>query len=619
MNPGNLRQQLLNEDEFAIDLLVDMRRNVIIANVILYLALFGLLAILVGPWVSFGAVAFLGLDPMQIGFTRLLHMDGMSTICLMCAIVGWSAWLVHKSKGALVISAIIGGVGIATRSVDVVVIGILATIVVVDALLVQRGSIGRAIRQSCSRIIPLVIWTLLSLLTIFAIWPALWVAPVGTLRRLRSDTEALALVNHAASMLYRGESIRRDPGWLFYPIMLAIRTNPLTVLGLILALSMLIIPSSNGNPLNKRLVVHLTTFAITYMVLLGLADKKLDRYALPILASMNLIAMLGAIAFICWASRFLTRINPVLTRSIPLAVVAIMLLGQSGIAARQAPYYENYVSPLVGGSANIETRFSIANGEALRPIAEALKSHPEISVDDVGVLIWNRALEFYLLGPVFEIGRGNNAQGLISLFANDYVIVTPTELNRGLYAPQIANWFGTLTPFVAVTDMGKTVAHIYDLSNVHIPYELVLGTWPAFAYANGAELLAIPKLGSVTQGERVKILSLWQANEDGVELTLSQELVDSTGEVVFTTQRNITANYTADVLNMSFDLPADIQPGTYTIRLIVTERDSNVPLDAATIPDGIPFGTAMPIGQLVVKSPTVPTPTATPATPDDSD
>lgn len=63
-------------DQLPIDILNEMRQAMILANVALYVVLFALFARLIGMWPGAVAVLFLGLDPMQIGFTRCCTWTG---------------------------------------------------------------------------------------------------------------------------------------------------------------------------------------------------------------------------------------------------------------------------------------------------------------------------------------------------------------------------------------------------------------------------------------------------------------------------------------------------------------------------------------------------------------
>ena len=343
IGPSSVGKLIENSDQRPIDLLVEMRRTIILANVALYLLLFVLLNVVLGRFAATVSVLFLGLDPMQIGFTRLLHMDGFSTMALIVATAGWSVWLLRQSRSALVCSAVCGGLAMATRSADAVLPAILVVISIVDALILARGSVRQALRAAWSQIRALLIWCGIGAVTFIALWPAIWVAPIATLRQLRSDGAALALEAHASNVLFRGEVIHRDPGVLYYPIMLAIRTNPLTIFGLLFAISLLFLPTDPLVSNLRRLAAHFLTFALVYLMMLTVAAKKLDRYALPAMATLSLVAIIGFIGIAHWLKgRVTVRSRTMATVSFIGAIAAIVLV-QAGIAGRSAPYYEDYL------------------------------------------------------------------------------------------------------------------------------------------------------------------------------------------------------------------------------------------------------------------------------------
>ena len=109
---SDIRQRVIPSGERPIDVLVQLRKAMIIANAIIVLALFFTLGPLVGRWASFAATAYLSLDPMQIGFTRLLHLDGLSSGLLLLAVISWFHYLQRGSRVGLILSAIAAGLAL---------------------------------------------------------------------------------------------------------------------------------------------------------------------------------------------------------------------------------------------------------------------------------------------------------------------------------------------------------------------------------------------------------------------------------------------------------------------------------------------------------------------------
>ena len=77
----------------------------------------------------------------------------------------------------------------------------------------------------------LLIWGLSAAAIFFLLYPAMWVAPMKTMLRMRTTAENFSETAHAVN--YFNGSNARDPGPLFYPVVLAFRSTPILWLGLI--------------------------------------------------------------------------------------------------------------------------------------------------------------------------------------------------------------------------------------------------------------------------------------------------------------------------------------------------------------------------------------------------
>ncbi len=290
--------------------------------------------------------------------------------------------------------------------------------------------------------------------------------------------------------------------------MLAIRTTPLTAFGLITALIALALPT---NPILKRLIWHLLTFAALYTITITIADKKLDRYALPTMGALNLIAVLGFVALGQW---FLARDDHKPTRvaryGLASAVVLFLIL-QIGTARNAAPYYGDYISPLMGSRQNVLARYSLFNGEGGRAIAEALADHPEMEADGVAGTNWPRSTDFYLPWRLNGLNRSDSPAGITSFFNQRYLILTQPEIARQLYPPRILDWLATLEPVVTVEDQGQPIAWIYDLQTVTVPPYALNPEWPAYVWDNGIQLLTAAAPEETQSGTRIHLQTLWQS------------------------------------------------------------------------------------------------------------
>ncbi|MCC6705640.1 MAG: hypothetical protein IT334_12230, partial [Thermomicrobiales bacterium] len=130
--------KLAEHGELLIDLLVDLRRSLTVFSALVMIALFFCLIPLIGRWQAAVAVAFVGFDPLHIGFTRLLHLDGVSANLRLVVIVAWCACVMRGDRRWLILSGIATGMAIITRSVNFASPGIIGLFILIEWLQVWR-------------------------------------------------------------------------------------------------------------------------------------------------------------------------------------------------------------------------------------------------------------------------------------------------------------------------------------------------------------------------------------------------------------------------------------------------------------------------------------------------
>jgi hypothetical protein len=290
-----------------VDVLVELRQMMAIASALILVGTFFCLAKIVRVWVAAAAIAFVSLDPMNIGFSRLLHLDGLSANLILLSIVAFCWHLERRSRVAVVVSGIAAGLACLTRFADVGLALLVLLFAALDLFLdwrADRSILGARLR---SNVTSLVIWGLVAIIVFVALWPAMWVAPIETLRTMWQGSTELADHTQEINILFRGQSVHGDPGWTYYPVVLAYRLSPLTVFGLLLAVIGTFRPHDLGKELPRRLCANLAIQAAIYLGIISLAAKKADRYVLPSMVALDLVAALAWISIARPRPCFITR------------------------------------------------------------------------------------------------------------------------------------------------------------------------------------------------------------------------------------------------------------------------------------------------------------------------
>jgi hypothetical protein len=384
-------------------------------------------------------------EPFIIAHSRLLHVDALmtsfSTLCILLLLLGsplarrplagTGRWVAIGGSGVM------AGLALLSKVSGLVLLPwaglFLAAVVLADRQLIAASgpgwwlSPGWWLIAARRTLLPYLLWLGCLALTMFVVWPAMWVAPETAV----GDMIAEAILNggqpHAWGNYFFGQSIA-DPGPLFYPVAVLWRSSPLMLLGL-LALPLAFwrsrdargqgpfdaTPPFVGIPQGRRrakdegpesenadhspLVIRRSSLLLlallSWVLLFGLAvtvgGKKFDRYSLPIWPTLDILAAVGLLGLGAWVlaigrrrfaglsiSRSQSSIKPLLFG----ALTAVMLVYDMSYQ----PYYLSYFNPLLGGGPVAQDLLLVGWGEGMEHVGAWISARPDR--DRGNVLTW---------------------------------------------------------------------------------------------------------------------------------------------------------------------------------------------------------------------------------------
>lgn len=309
-----------------------------------------LLRRLFGGRVALLAALLWALDPFLIAHAQLLHTDALVTsfmaISLLSAFV---AFRVDEGIVAnpgpirwplLLASAGAGGLALLTKSPSI----LLAPMLGLTALVTGWRSTRWSRRLP---IVPLLVWGVIVLAVWFALWPAAWVDLGNAVYSMYGQARYDGAVPHAWGNFFLGRAVA-DPGPFFYPVAVAFRLAPWTLLGLLAAIGAAV---WRRRDLPNRLALGLlAVFALAFLLAITTQAKKFDRYALPMFPTLDIIAAIGLL----WLADLLkgrvagagSAHNP---RLAALGWLGVLVLGGANLAWFH-PYEIAYYNQALGGS-----------------------------------------------------------------------------------------------------------------------------------------------------------------------------------------------------------------------------------------------------------------------------
>jgi len=368
----------------------------------------------------------------------------------------------------------------------------------------------------------LLIWGISATVIFFVLYPAMWMAPVKTILRMRTTAENFSETAHAVNF-FNGSN-DRDPGPLFYPAVVAFHSSPVLWLGLIAGVILIMRARAEEEKRLRSMAWTYWVFALVFIGVITLGAKKLDRYVLPALEALMVVGALG-LAFVIESigtrlssaslRAFFAKQSPASTKiasslgSTPRndelallasaqdarrkwllngAVVALLLISAIQFVAVWPLTLRAY-NPLLGGYEGAKNMLPVGGGESAE--AGAVLNNPWLAGRSIAASDIVGTAPFFpgALVPLTDSG----------LTQADYLVVTASDFQ--LTPDDTRHWIGNTPPMITVTVQGEPFAWVYPnqwlaverehLAAQHQPTDAFLADYhSASAQQQAAEVLS---------------------------------------------------------------------------------------------------------------------------------
>lgn len=355
-----------------------LRLPLTLTTVIAVLIAYHLLSQLVPSKLALLAGLLLGSDPFLVGHSRVLHLDALlsyftllATLSLIVACFDAQGVRSRPKASYLLLASLFSGFAFVTKAPGILLLPIGGCVLLAWAFSIwrqpaeagQTGAslgylFGQLVRNCC-------IWLIPAALVAFITWPAMWVVPGEAVNRVVRE-----VIDNGGEPMHWGNFLlgqaEKDPGLLYYVVTLAGRTTPWTALGLVALLVAAI--RWRAQLARRDLVIPMIALAMLIIVAaMSVTAKKADRYALPAVPLLQILASVG----LYWLGGHL----PMIWRRLGMGLIVV---ASAATLAWLHPYYLAYFGPLVGGSAGAPKLVPIGWGEGLDVTAEWLNQQPDI-------------------------------------------------------------------------------------------------------------------------------------------------------------------------------------------------------------------------------------------------
>ncbi len=550
---------------------------------------------------AFFAAALVALDPFYLAHSRLLHHDALVTTFIVLAVLsfvvyGWRG----RPRWALVVSGLATGLALLSKGSALFLLPFTGLL----ALAAYRRRPGRAAWRWASA---LAVWGALAVALFAVLWPSVWVDPFGSVFDFFAQVVGFGTSAHEVGNTFLGRPAA-DPGPLFYPAVLLLRTTPFTLIGAALGAGWWARARFQTSEVSKdfgsldaqlALAEVCVVFVALFALFLTAGLKKFDRYLLPAFPFLDVLAAMG------WYR--LARAVAVRRTSLALAGA---LAVQAAFSLPHFPYYLTAYNPLVGGGWLAPRVFWVGWGEGLDEAARYLNGQP--GAEHLRMAAWLGLSAPFFRGQTWHLGEESGESALV----HDYTVFYVNQFQRQRPTAEVVRYFRqSRRPEHVVRLRGVDYAWVYPgpVYGFAPPRSMTHSLGASFG--DRAVLLGFDADGRVASGGTLYVTLYWQAlAEMGEDYNVTLRVVDDGGRVWAQRDRwpvdglVPTGAWRPGMVvrdDYALTVPPGTPPGAYHLRAGLYSAATGRALEAASA-DGASLGQMVTLAPVTVVRPARP-------------
>jgi 4-amino-4-deoxy-L-arabinose transferase-like glycosyltransferase len=354
--------------------------------------------------------SLLALDPEFIAHSRVIHLDALLATCMILSLASLLAYLNDSEKSRYLIwTGLFAGLALLTKLPAVFLVLFLPIVATAWALCSKPGpgSSGKALKVA----VPLLIIAVVIAVTVVGLWPAMWTVPGQTVSRLFATAKAAKSVAHGSGFSM-GHVSKGDYGFSYYPVILLMKSTPVTLVLLAVCLMYLVRNlRRNGLSNTNKGILALLFYVALFMLQMSLGAKKGERYLLPVFPA---VAILASIGFYDACDSILGKLHlqTMRLRSIAtLCLLSAVMLFQASMSLPLHPYYLSYFNPVIGGASQATKILVFGWGEGLDLAAKYLNEKP--GAENLSVAAQYIGFETFFKGKTIGMNEAQSADYLV--------------------------------------------------------------------------------------------------------------------------------------------------------------------------------------------------------------
>jgi 4-amino-4-deoxy-L-arabinose transferase-like glycosyltransferase len=402
----------------------------------------------------------LAFDIFYLAYSRIIHLDAVLSSFMICSFLALLVFYQRpKIRKWLMLSSFLGGLSVLAK-VSGVYMFPMAALVAIVYFIIELKTTRRPIRPLITEhLTNFAIWVLIALITIYALWPAMWNNPQKVLGLFLRGP---GMVAHEQGQFFLGAPVD-DPGALFYPLIISFRSTPLSLVFFIVGVVYLVIHSVTKKWQSKHLVSNTwlcLSFIFFFLVMMTIPDKKAGRYILPVFPAIALLSGIGIYNTVISIEKlFTTRTQRKNTIGFVLVFVGI---AQLYCIISVYPYFLSYYNPLAGGPKAAVKAILVGRGEGVDLVAGYLNQQANAE-NIIAASEFEYLLNVHFKGEVMKTTTSSYLPG--TLEKSDYLVIYISGLQKREFrlAPEVLKYHENHQPEITITLNSINYAYVYDL------------------------------------------------------------------------------------------------------------------------------------------------------------
>ena len=343
---------------------------------------------LFGKWTALTSFACLAYSPLFLAQTRRAHTDALATLFILLTVLLFLLYAQDRQNSRyLILSGVVFGLAVLSKSYAVILLlwmpiclfffrdqkkhaGVFLAYVAEGLCFLNCAAITTIISWPIFWSLPFGILFVYLLGTTYvlvrvvkkrtitlkslSLWAAIAALGVTCIRVLQTAQYVLDRVNwavttaHEVEHFFLGEVVY-DPGWLFYPFVLTIKSTPLMLPLALIGCLLLWKSRKHSDETVRQFQIALTLIASValFTICLSATSKKFSRYLLPVFPMLEILAAIGFLVTLKWGynalrSRFQTLKIPVYKNALLVITCIGLFFIQLFPVLALHPYYGTY-------------------------------------------------------------------------------------------------------------------------------------------------------------------------------------------------------------------------------------------------------------------------------------